>query len=253
MTPLLSLVQWLHRDILFLLGVLIPVIKHLFFDIQNTTVVILFIIKLYTLIFLKRKCDIIIKSTIILKYWALIYDRSKGVSGFIVVLFLFNCWKISFILICFSKSDNMNLLIQLLNLVWKENQSVHFNITEMILIRKWNNWNHLHPLSERSFWSCSDSLLQLSSFFFSQKKIAEISKITEKKIIPDIMIRTQMFRSSHHKASNFWVQVSYYNIIKSKHWTLEKNNTKVTAENICSKKNMEECVLKTRMPQFQPK
>jgi hypothetical protein len=31
------------------------------------------------------------------------------------------------------------------------------------------------------------------------------------------------------------------------------NNTKVTAENLCSKKNMEECVIKTRMPQFQPK
>ena len=45
-----------------------------------------------------------------------------------MVLILFNCWKISFILICFSKSDNMKLLIQLLNLVWKENQSVDFNI-----------------------------------------------------------------------------------------------------------------------------
>jgi hypothetical protein len=191
------------------------------FDIQSTTVVILFIIKLYTLIFLKRKCDIIIKSTIILKYWALIYDRSKGVSGFIVVLFLFNCWKISFILICFSKSDNMNLLIQLLNLVWKENQSVHFNSQRWFWLENEITETIYTPFKKGHFGAVLTVYYNFH-LFFSQKKIAEISKITEKNIIPDIMIRTQMFRSSHHKASNFWVQVSYYNIIKSKHWTLGK-------------------------------
>ena len=47
-----------------------------------------------------------------------------------------------------------------------------------------NSWNHLHPLSKWSFFTCSDSVQQLVGNNFL-RKIAELSYITWKKIIPE--------------------------------------------------------------------